>query len=135
MSYFDGSITPVPKTKKNEYLELAKISAAVLKEFGAVRVVECWHDPSGPGADSYHGTEARQEASSYRSFTDVVAPQPDETFVWSWVEWPDKATRDSGMEKAMADPRMQFQDRPVVFDGTRVIAGGFEPILDTGHGA
>jgi uncharacterized protein YbaA (DUF1428 family) len=57
----------------------------------------------------------------------------DETSVWSWVEWPDKATRDSGMEKAMADPRMQFQDRPVVFDGTRVIAGGFEPLLDAGH--
>src|SRR5688500_19475737 len=122
MSYFDGSITPMPKAKKDEYLELAEISAAVLKECGAVRVVECWSDPSGPGADSYHGTGARKEAGSYRTFTDVVAPKPDETFVWSWVEWPDKATRDSGMEKAMADPRMQFQDRPVVFDGTRLIA-------------
>ena len=134
MSYFDGSITPVPRANKDEYRSLAEISAAVLKEFGAIRVVECWNDSSGPGAGSYHGTEVRQEEGSYRTIADLVAPKPDETFVWSWVEWPDKATRDAGMEKAMADPRMQFQDRPVVFDGTRLVAGGFEPLLDTGCG-
>lgn len=135
MPYFDVSLTPVPKANKQEYLSLAEISAAVLKEFGAIRIVECWHDASGPSPDSYHGTQAREEQSSYRTFADVVAPEPEETFVWSWVEWPDKATRDAGMERAMADPRMQFQDRPVVFEGTRVIAGGFAPLLDTGHGA
>ena len=46
----------------------------------------------------------------------------------SSVEWPSKAARDAGMDKLTGDPRMQFQDRPPVFDGKRLIAGGFKPI-------
>ena len=45
------------------------------------------------------------------------------------VEWPDKAARDAGMEKLTGDPRMLFEDRPPVFDGRRLIAAGFRPML------
>ncbi len=50
--------------------------------------------------------------------------------VFSWIEWPDKATRDAGMEKMMADPRMQPEHNPMPFDGKRLIYGGFVPLLD-----
>lgn len=30
----------------------------------------------------------------------------------------------------VSDPRMQFQDRPPAFDGKRLIAAGFKPMLD-----
>jgi uncharacterized protein YbaA (DUF1428 family) len=33
------------------------------------------------------------------------------------------------MEKVTNDPRMQFGDRPSAFDGRRLIAGGFKPML------
>lgn len=33
------------------------------------------------------------------------------------------------MQKVIADPRMQFRDRPSVFDGTRLIVGGFVSML------
>jgi uncharacterized protein YbaA (DUF1428 family) len=33
------------------------------------------------------------------------------------------------MEKVTSDPRMQFRDRPPAFDGRRLIAGGFVPML------
>ena len=56
--------------------------------------------------------------------------EPDEQVVFSWIEWPDKATRDAGMKQVMNDPRMQPGDEPMPFDGARMIFGGFHTILD-----
>ena len=50
--------------------------------------------------------------------------------VLSWIEWPDRATRDAGMARVTADPRMQFAEGPPAFDGRRLIAAGFLPMLD-----
>jgi len=52
--------------------------------------------------------------------------------VFSWVEWPDKSTRDACMEKMMSDPRMDPEKNPMPFDGKRMIYGGFVPIVDLG---
>ena len=41
-----------------------------------------------------------------------------------------KAAPDAGMTQVTGDRRMQFQDRPPVFDGRRLIPGGFEPMLE-----
>ena len=58
----------------------------------------------------------------------AVKARPDETIVFSWVEWPSKEARDTGWEKAQNDPRMKSLKMP--FDGQRMIYGGFAPILD-----
>lgn len=130
MTYIDCFIAPVSLTNKEAYEELAKISAKVVKENGALRVVECWLDESGPDASSYHGTEAKLDSKEYGSFTSAAGAGNGETIVMSYIEWPDKKTRDAGMEKITSDPRMQFQDRPPAFDGKRLIAAGFRPMLD-----
>lgn len=52
-----------------------------------------------------------------------------------WIEWTDKHSWDEGMEKVTADPRMQFDDQKPVFDGSRLIADGFCPMLDHSGGA
>jgi hypothetical protein len=39
--------------------------------------------------------------------------------------------KDEGWKKVMADQRMQPGQNPMVFDGKRMIYGGFAPILDT----
>ncbi len=44
MSYVDGFVIPVPTGKKQAYLAMATQAAAILKECGATRVVECWGD-------------------------------------------------------------------------------------------
>lgn len=130
MIYIDCYLVPVPRANRAAYEELARISAQVVKECGALRVIECWLDESGPDAASYHGAEARLESAAYGNFARAADAGENETVVLSYVEWPNKATRDAGMEQVTHDPRMQFQDRPPTFDGRRLIAAGFKPMLD-----
>jgi uncharacterized protein YbaA (DUF1428 family) len=49
--------------------------------------------------------------------------------VFSWITWPDKATRDAGFPKVIADPRLQSDVNPMPLDGSRMIFGGFEMIV------
>ncbi len=135
MSYIDCFLAPVPCANRARYEQLAKLSWEVLQDHGALRAVECWLDEGGPEASTYHGVDARQEAGSYGSFHAAAGARDGETVVMSWVEWPDKPTRDAGMEKVTADPRMQFGDQASVFDGARLIAGGFQPMLDRARDA
>lgn len=130
MAYIDCYLVPVPSTNKVEYEKLAKISANVMREYGALRVAECWLDESGPEASSYHAESARESVNASGTFIKAAGANQDETVVISWIEWADKDSRDRGMEKIMADSRMQFSDIKPVFDGSRIIAAGFLPILD-----
>lgn len=86
------------------------------KEFGALRVVECWAEdvPDGRLTD----------------FRRAVQAQDNEEVVFSWIEYPSKEVRDAANEKMMADPRMKALGDEMPFDGKRMIYGGFMPILD-----
>ena len=115
MSYVDGFVIPVPADGKQAYLDMATKAAPIFKEYGATRVVECWGDdvPDGKVTDFKGAVKAREA----------------ENIVFSWIEWPSKEVRDAGMAKVMADDRMgPGGDMP--FDGTRMIYGGFAPMLD-----
>ena len=114
--YADGYVVPVPSGKKEAYRELAAKAASVFKEYGATRVVEAWGDdvPDGKVTD----------------FKRAVQATPNESVVFSFVEWPNKATRDEGWTKVMKDPRMQPDPQNMPFDGKRMVWGGFTPLLD-----
>ncbi len=129
MKYIDCYLVAVPRANKAAYEQMATLSAEVVKAHGALRVTECWLDEAGPDASTYHGETARRDSQDYSSFAKAAGASADETVVMSWVEWPDKAARDAGMAKVTSDPRMQFEDDVPVFDGSRLIAGGFLPML------
>lgn len=115
MTYVDGFVATVPTTNKVAYITHAQKAAALFREYGALSIVECWGDDVPEGKiNSFHSAVMRKE---------------DETVVFSWVTWPDKATRDAGWQKLVADPRMQPDVNPMPFDGTRLIYGGFEMIV------
>lgn len=114
--YVDGFVAAVPNANKEAYRLHAEKAAAIFKQHGVERLVECW------GNDVPDG--------KLTSFPMAVKKQDDETVVFSWVVWPDKATRDAGWEKIMKDERMSPQQNAMPFDGKRMIYGGFEMLVD-----
>ncbi len=116
MAYVDGFVIAVPTANRETFRTHAAGFAPIFKDFGALRVVECWGDDVPEG--------------EVTSFPMAVKRGPDETVVFSWVEWPDKATRDRAMAEMMKDPRFEPAANPMPFDGKRMIFGGFEPIVD-----
>ena len=116
MNYLDGFVAAVPLAKKEAYLKHASDAAVVFKEFGALSVVESWGDDVPDG--------------KLTSFPMAVKREAGETVVFSWIQWPSKAVRDSAWEKVMADPRMNAENNVMPFDGKRMIYGGFQIIME-----
>lgn len=120
MSYVDGFLMAVPTANKQKFIEHAQRSDSIFTDLGATRVVECWADdvPDGKVTD----------------FRKSVKAKADESVVFSWIEWPDKETRDAAMKTMMADDfddeRMDPEKNPMPFDGKRLIYGGFVPIVE-----
>lgn len=126
MSYIDGFVAAVPTANKQKFIKHAELGDSVFIDLGATRVMECWGDdvPDGKVTD----------------FRKAVQAAEDETVVFSWVEWPDKETRDAAMKTMTgwmenpetADPRMDPAKNPMPFDGKRLIYGGFAPLVEAG---
>lgn len=115
MDYVDGFVLAVEKTRKQEYIDFATECAKVFKKHGALSVIECWGDDVPDG--------------ELTSFPMAVKCKEDEVVCFSWITWPDKGTRDKGMEAAMQDPSFSNEDTPLPFDGKRMIFGGFNMIV------
>ena len=118
MTYFEGFVVPVPEANKEAYRKSAAEFAPVFKEFGVTRHVEAWD------SDVHEG--------KVTDFRMAVNAKPDEKVVFSWFEYPDKATRDAANEKMRSDDRMKEAGANMPFDGKRMIMGGFEPIVEEG---
>ena len=117
MAYIDGFVVPVLPGKKEAYRKMAETAGPLFKEFGAIALVECFEDDIQDG--------------KVTDFRRAVNAEPGEQIVFSWIVWPDKATRDAGNKKMMEDPRMsEMEDVP--FSMQRMIMGGFTPIFQFG---
>jgi len=113
--YTDGFVVPVPEGKTEAYRELAAKMSTYFRDQGAIRVIEAISDdvPKGEVTDFYRAVQA----------------EDGEKVVFSFIEWPDKATRDAGWAKMMAEDPGKGQ--PMPFDGKRMFWGGFDPVFDT----
>ena len=115
--YIDGLVMAVPTANKQEFIDHAKTMNEIMMDFGCTRIVYAWGDELNDG--------------QVTDFKKSVQAKDDETVVYCWHEWPDKATRDEGHKKMRegmqsGDSRMT----PPPFDGSRMIFGGFEPIIE-----
>ncbi len=119
MSYIDGFVIAVPTANRQKFIDHARSVDSVFIELGALRIIECWGDevPEGKLTD----------------FRMAVKAKDDETVAFSWIEWPDKATRDAGMSRMgdlmKTDDRFSAEKNPMPFDGRRMIYGGFTPVV------
>jgi uncharacterized protein YbaA (DUF1428 family) len=123
MTYVDGFVIAVPKANRDKFIAHAELGDSVFMELGATRVLECWGDdvPDGKQTD----------------FRRAVQATDDEDVIFSWIEWPDKPTRDAAFAKMAGwmnnpetgDPRMDPAKNPMPFDGKRLILGGFTPVV------
>ncbi len=116
MTYIEGFVLAVPTANKEAYRKQAADAAPLFKEYGATRYIECWGDDVPDG--------------KVNDFKGAVQAKPDETVVFSWFEYPDRATRDAANAKMIADPRMEAIGATMPFDGQRMIFAGFDAIVD-----
>jgi len=119
MTYIDGFVLAVPKSRLDDYKKLAKLASEVWREYGALSYVEAVAD------DVPYG--------QLTSFPRAVICKDDETVVFAWITYKSRQHRDQVNEKVMADQRMKDQmlagDMP--FDGKRMIFGGFEAMIES----
>ncbi|ASM74484.1 MULTISPECIES: DUF1428 domain-containing protein [Roseobacteraceae] len=117
MTYLTGAVAAVPTANKDKYNDHVTAAWPLFKSYGATRMVENWGAdvPKGKVTDFYGAVQAKE----------------DETIVFSWIEWPDKATADASWGKMQDDPAMK--DLPEMpFDGSRMVFGGFAPVYEAG---
>ncbi len=118
MSYVDGYVVPVPKTKIADYRKIARKCGKIWREHGALEYKEYIADDVAEGKRT--------------SFPRSVKAKSDETVVFAYVVYKSRAHRDRVNKKAMADPRLAaFCDpKNVPFDAKRMFWGGFKRLVE-----
>lgn len=114
--YVDGFIVAVKTARKDDYIAMARRFATFAKAHGALSVVEAWADDVAMG--------------EVTSFPRAVLLEADETAVFSWITYPDRATRDACSAAMMAEPSMGDAMDRTILDGRRMIFGGFQAIVE-----
>ncbi|MEQ8333796.1 DUF1428 family protein [Nisaea sp.] len=116
MGYVSAFVASVPTAHRQQYIDHCKAAAEVIKEAGALSIVDCWGDDVPDG--------------EVTSFPMAVKKTDDETVVFGWIVWPSKEVCDAGMQKMMTDSRMDPANNPMPFDGKRLIFGGFDKVFE-----
>jgi uncharacterized protein YbaA (DUF1428 family) len=116
MSYVDGFVVPVKKSRIEEYRAMAEKAAALWKRHGALEYTECIADDVQPG--------------KVTSFPQAVKLEDDEIVVFSWIRYRSKEDRDRINKLVMEDPFMQSDPSTWPFDGKRMFMGGFKPLFE-----
>ncbi|MEE4117799.1 MAG: DUF1428 domain-containing protein [Paracoccaceae bacterium] len=119
MPYVDGFIAAVPTANRDAYRAHAEAAWPLFRDLGATAMWECWGDDVPEG--------------EVKSFRMAVKAAEDETVVFSWTLWPDKATRDAGWTRMMSDPAFAEAMGEMPFDGKRMVYGGFAPLVMAGE--
>jgi uncharacterized protein YbaA (DUF1428 family) len=116
--YVDGIVVPVPKSKKQAYIKMARKAGKVWKEHGALEYRESFADDVKPG--------------KVTSFPQAVKLKKGETVWFSYVVYRNRKERDRVMKKVMSDKRLadMMDPKKMPFDAKRMFWGGFQVAVD-----
>lgn len=120
MTYYTGSIAAVPTARKQEYIAHTQAAWPMFKSLGATRMIETWGVDVPPG--------------KHTDFQGAVEARDDESIVFAWITWPDRATADAAWTAMMSEPD-KFDMPEMPFDGSRMIFGSFAPVFSEGETA
>ena len=122
MSYVDGFVLPIPKSKAAAYKQVAKQAAKLWLEHGARSYFECIGDDVKPG--------------KLTSFPQAVQLKEDEVAWFSWIVFASKNDRNRINKLVMSDPRGLAMMEPMkeIFDVRRMIVGGFKVVVEASAG-
>jgi uncharacterized protein YbaA (DUF1428 family) len=115
MTYVNGFVAAAPQANRRKYIDYATKAAEYFRGNGALRVVECWEDNVPDG--------------KVTSFPMAVKREAGEAIVFSWIEWPDKATAEACFARMQSELLFDPKTNPMPFDGMRMIWGGFEMVV------
>jgi len=118
MSYVDGFVIVMKKKNLPTYLKMAKTSAKVWRELGALSYFEC----VGDDVNVDFGLP----------FPKLAKAKPDEVVVFSWIVYKTKAQRNSVNKKVMKDPRIAQMCDPnnMPFEIKKMSYGGFKVLVE-----
>lgn len=118
MKYVDGFVTPIPKKNLKNYLRMAKKSAKIFKEYGALE----YRESVGDDLKVKFGLP----------FPRLTKLKAGETVVFSWIVYKSRAHRDRVNKKVMKDPRIAEMCDPkkTPFDIKRMAYGGFKILVE-----
>jgi alkaline phosphatase len=116
MTYVDGFVIPVPKSKLAQYKKMAAWGRKMWMKHGALQYFECVGDDLAgmPGC----GT-----------FKSMAGLKPTETVFFSFIIYKSKAHRDTVNRKVMADMKTQPMPESMPFDLKRMAFGGFKTLI------
>jgi uncharacterized protein YbaA (DUF1428 family) len=133
MTFNDITIVPVRTDRKALYLAFSARIAEIYREYGAIRVVDCWQSEEASDDADFHASDAMEDYApgELPSLRKLAGADDGETVVISITEWPSKEVRDRGVKAVVVDPRIRAtMDEEPVFEGRRLIAAGFDVEYD-----
>jgi uncharacterized protein YbaA (DUF1428 family) len=132
MTYVDGFVIPVQKSKLAQYRKMARLGAAMWMEHGALDYKECVADDLSAEVPDESGKMKRIPSL----FPKMVKAKRGETIVFSYIVYRSKAHRNAVNKKVFTDPRMASMaptDMPV--DMKRMATAGFKTFVEAGSSA
>ena len=118
MTYVDGFVIPVPKSKVAEYRKMAAVGKKMWMKHGALQYFECLGDDLA----------GMPECGNFKTMAGL---KPSETAFFSFIVYKNKAHRNAVNKKIMKDPRiLKMMKMKPIFDDKRMSYGGFKIVVD-----
>jgi uncharacterized protein YbaA (DUF1428 family) len=116
MTYVDGFVIPVLRSKVAEYKKMAAWGKKMWMKHGALQYFECLGDDLAGYAGS-------------GNFKTMAGLKPSETAFFSFIVYKNKAHRNAVNKKVMAEMKNQPMPESMPFDMKRMAFGGFKTLI------
>lgn len=127
MSYVDGFVIPISKTKVKAYLKMATDAGKIWKKHGALQYFECIGEDLNPKIPQEMPADMKG-----KTFPEMSKATAKETVIFSFIVFKSRKHRDTVNKKVMKEMDEKYKDHSFTempFDMKKVAYGGFKTIV------